>query len=74
MRAARVGAPRDQEPLVVTDLTECLRIQRRIRLLPNLIDFELAYSVFRPMLGIDALRRAWARLKGTALAIAEGCR
>lgn len=74
MGAARVGAPRDQGPLVVTDLTEYLRIHPRIRLQPILIDFELASSVFRPMLRIDALLRALARLKGAALAIAEGCR
>jgi hypothetical protein len=54
-------------PLVATDLTEYLRIRRRMRLLPNLIDFGMAYSAFRPMLRIDAVLRSLARLKGAAL-------
>jgi hypothetical protein len=54
-------------PLVENDLTEYLGIRQKMRLLPNLIDFGLAYALFRPVLRIDSVLRPLAQLKGTTL-------
>lgn len=52
-------------PLVQIDLSGYLNARRRMRLLPNLLDFGMVYSVFRPMLRIDAVvLRPFERLKG----------
>ena len=50
--------------LIQIDLSEYLNTRRKMRLLPNLLDFGMAYSVFRPMVRVDAVLRPLAQLKG----------
>ena len=53
--------------LATIDLGDYMHARRRMRLLLNLLDFGLAYSLFRPVLRADAVLRPLARAKGEPL-------
>lgn len=55
--------------LATIDLGDYLYARRKMRLLLNVVDFGLAYSLFRPVLRADAVLRPLSRVKGEPLGV-----